>query len=84
MKKLKLNEVERDRLLSSEMLHFMGGIQQSVCEANAPSCSCSCYYANSGGSSIVDNSNANAVNGYHSENGDNQYIVHATGVANHA
>jgi hypothetical protein len=37
------------------------------------SCTCSCYYANSGGSSIEGNKNANYGSGYSSTSGCNAY-----------
>lgn len=53
MKRLKLNAKEVDLLSAKEMNFVKGGA----------SCACSCYYAESGGSSIDANGDANAALG---------------------
>ena len=64
LNKLKLNTLSKLQLKNRELSQIKGG-----------GCTCSCYYANHGGSSPQDNSNANygLGNGY-SPNGCNQYI----------
>ncbi|MGP1446818.1 MAG: hypothetical protein ACTTKO_04710 [Candidatus Limimorpha sp.] len=56
MKNLKLNKLNR---ISDELKNAVRGGEQ-------PCCSCGCCYANSGGSSIADNGNANKEHGWHS------------------
>lgn len=53
MRRLKLNAKEVDLLSAKEMNSVKGGA----------SCACSCYYAESGGSSIDANGDANAALG---------------------
>ncbi len=53
MKRIKLNRIEVDILSAKEMNVVKGGT----------SCACSCYYAESGGSSIDANGDANAALG---------------------
>ncbi|MCI1779802.1 MAG: TIGR04149 family rSAM-modified RiPP [Bacteroidales bacterium] len=66
MKKLKLTNLENNNLSEKEMNNLRGGNW---------TCGCSCYYANSGGSSSGDNADANADigPGAHSRQGNNQY-----------
>lgn len=63
MKSLKLNAVENKVLTTKEMSSVKGG---------GWTCTCSCYYAGSGGASIEDNGNANlsSPGGKVSEKGD--------------
>ena len=49
MKSLKLNQIEKNVLSTNEMNQVKGG----------RACTCSCYWANNGGSSIRDNKVAN-------------------------
>lgn len=58
MKSIKINHIESSHLSEAEMAHLEGG-------AN---CGCACRFADSGGSSTIDNKNANAANGWHSPN----------------
>lgn len=69
MKSLKLNNLENSSLNEKEMNHITGGENWI--------CSCSCYYANNGGSSDLDNGFANSEipGGGHSTNGDNHLQV---------
>ena len=70
MHSLKLNSQERMSLSKKEMNLLNGGNWI---------CTCSCYYAGNGGSSIDDNMSANAVNTdpdkNQSKNGDNSHAV---------
>lgn len=50
IKRIKLNALSAEGLRQKEMNAIVGGTRI---------CSCSCYYANSGGSSSSDNKNAN-------------------------
>jgi natural product precursor len=65
MKSLKLNVLASENLSKVEMNQVKGG----VC------CSCSCAYAESGGSSTGDNANANYRLGTESETGDNARTI---------
>ena len=57
--KLKLNKISK-----KEMVEIKGGYDISgVCVT--PSCSCCCFYANSGGSSTNTNCSANSASGLH-------------------
>lgn len=49
MKTLNVNQIEKNRLSKKEMHAVSGG----------NSCGCGCHYASSGGSSTMDNGNAN-------------------------
>lgn len=67
IKRFKLNVLSAEKLRQKEMNAIVGG----------RACGCSCYYANSGGSSSTDNMNANyAVGDYgiNSTQGCNQYF----------
>ena len=66
LSKLRLTQLSKAELEARQMNALKGG----------QLCSCSCYYANSGGSSSTDNSNANYKGGndYRSVNGCNQYV----------
>ncbi len=66
MKSLKLNAVESCKLTQKEMNCVKGGW----------SCSCSCYYAGNGGSSIEANgeANLNTPGGRESEKGESKWI----------
>lgn len=68
IKRFKLNALSAERLRQKEMCTLVGGVTI---------CSCSCYYANSGGSSSNDNSGANYKigNGAYSTVGCNQYVM---------
>lgn len=70
MKKLKLNQVERNNLTNKEMNNLKGG---------AWLCTCSCYWADQGGASIQENAKANALipGGGHSTEGGNQWGMYA-------
>lgn len=57
MKTLKLNHMEKSRLSEKEMQLLTGGVG---------SCGCGCVYAEQGGSSKTDNSNANYDGNLHS------------------
>ena len=61
--KLKLNEISNDSLSTRQMRTIKGG----------NTCTCSCYWADRGGSSSYDNCFANhdLGDGYYSEHGDN-------------
>lgn len=66
--KIKLNNLSKNSLDNREMKELKGG----------RSCSCSCYYANAGGSSTNDNRYANynlGDGGGKSINGDNYYTI---------
>jgi natural product precursor len=69
LSKLKLNVLSENNLLEREMNVLRGG---EHC------CTCSCYWANSGGSSSSDNSRANykipSLGGGYSKQGDNCYM----------
>ena len=62
LSKLKLNAVAESRLAEREMNALRGGGQPG-------NCTCSCYYAGSGGASIIDNSDANIAEGLQSPYG---------------
>lgn len=68
MKKLKLNYFETNKLSKEQQNSIIGGDW---------TCTCSCYYADNGGSSEMDNGCANAEigPGGHSTKGDNHYCV---------
>jgi natural product precursor len=70
--KLKLNVLSQANLLEREMNALKGG---------AHCCTCSCYYANSGGSSSEDNAAANyrIAPGAGSTTGDNEYAYSGGG-----
>lgn len=58
LRKLKLQQMEKDRISSSSMNQLFGG---------SDNCSCGClYYGKSGGSSSADNAAANEAHGYFS------------------
>lgn len=65
LQKIKLNKLAENSLANREMKELKGG---NYC------CSCSCAYANNGGSSIDANRDANMDYGYHSRTGSNSYI----------
>lgn len=68
IKRIKLNALSAEGLRQKEMNAIVGGTRI---------CSCSCYYANSGGSSSSDNKNANYAlgdGGGVSYQGCNQYF----------
>jgi natural product precursor len=68
LSKLKLNALSEANLLDREMNVLRGGDRV---------CGCSCYYANSGGSSSGDNRTANhglGNDGGYSTSGCNQYV----------
>ena len=67
MKNIKLNILEKERIANKELNYIKGG-------APGDSCSCSCYYSNSDGSSIKDNGYANHAGGKRSEEG--AYVIH--------
>ncbi len=56
MKNVKLNKLNR---INKELKNAVRGGEQ-------PCCSCGCCYANSGGSSVAGNGNANMAQGLHS------------------
>lgn len=58
MKSLKANRIEKDNLTKKEMDCVKGG----------NSCGCGCHYENNGGSSTMDNGNANYENNLWSKN----------------
>ena len=70
MKNLKLNALASESLSKVEMNHVRGG-------SNERCCSCSCAYANSGGSSTGSNASANYKigDGGHSITGSNSTTV---------
>ena len=57
--KLKLNQLSKGEMGNKEMNYLKGGSD----------CGCSCYYKDSGGSSVQDNGNANLANDQHSYGG---------------
>ncbi len=63
MKRFKLNALAQQTIQQKEMDALLGG----------QSCSCSCYWAGQGGSSINDNNMANYQYGYSSGQGCNQF-----------
>lgn len=67
MKTLKVNKIEKNYLSVKEMTQLKGG--------DTWICSCSCLYADKGGSSTRDNGHANGLlgPGGHSEGGDNEF-----------
>ena len=72
-KKIKLNLLSANNLRAKQMNDLIGG---------SPSCSCSCYYEGTGGSSTEANGNDNyyiGENGGHSTQGCNQYYVSGVG-----
>lgn len=70
MKKIKLIELEKHQLTHQAMNTIHGGA----------SCACSCYYAESGGSSIDANGNANAaLGGVASEKGRYRVLIYENG-----
>ena len=66
MTKIKLTNLVANKLSKSDLQSIKGG---ETC------CSCSCAYANNGGSSTSDNGYANAGNGWSSKTGDNAFKV---------
>jgi len=68
MNELKLNKLANNALNNEEMHHTRGG----EC---VMACGCSCYYANSGGSSTRQNGCANAEKGIHSPKGEHTYFL---------
>ena len=70
MKNLKLSNLETQKLNEREMGMLHGG---TVITVIFQSCTCSCYYADQGGSSIEDNRDANHKNGQYSGDGDNEH-----------
>lgn len=66
LEKIKLNKLAGNNLADREMKEIKGGSWV---------CSCSCAYADSGGSSIEANRDANADNNYHSTSGCNCYYA---------
>ncbi len=68
MKSLKLNKQKFAQLTPEESNNAKGGATISI---RVRSCGCSCYYANSGGSSSFDNGHANSGQVTISENGNN-------------
>lgn len=56
--KLKLNQLSKAELDKRELNSLIGG------NPVGDNCGCGCYYAGSGGSSSVDNTNANIAGGY--------------------
>jgi natural product precursor len=75
MKKLlKLNALNEQCIEKKQMNALRGGKQEKK-EESDELCTCSCYYANNGGSSSIDNSKANYnIGGGHSIQGDNCYV----------
>jgi natural product precursor len=65
MKNLKLNTLAQNAMKEKEMHQIKGGA----------GCGCSCYYANSGGSSSADNGCANSAHGWYSHKGTNEAYV---------
>jgi len=67
LKKIKLNKLSDDALAQRQMKELKGG------EVYYRRCTCSCAYANAGGSSTKDNMSANYHLGYggKSKTGDN-------------
>ena len=61
MKKLNYNVAENNLLNEKEMSSIRGGEPGRVC-------GCACYYRYTGGSSIVDNREANYIHGWSSPN----------------
>ena len=59
----KINILSENNMSNKEMSDLKGG----------NNCSCSCYWANQGGSSIEDNRTANYNSNYQSIDGCNQY-----------
>lgn len=64
-KRFKLNAISAEGLKQKEMNAIVGG----------KACGCSCYYANTGGSSSYCNSGANYSKGYTSTTGCNDYLT---------
>jgi len=60
MKNLKINNLAQQNLSNKEMTAVKGGTCNDIC-------GCGCLYANSGGSSIQANGNANKAGGKWSE-----------------
>jgi natural product precursor len=65
LSKLKLHALNEQNLTEKQMNALRGGT----------TCYCSCYWAGQGGSSELDNRNANYNYGYHSNEGCSQYAV---------
>ena len=65
MKSLKLNQIENNRLSEKEMFHIVGG----------KLCGCGCAYADSGGSSQIDNGHANYDGGKFSTEMGKEYLI---------
>lgn len=64
-KKLSLIEISK-----AEMSKVMGGQETYVCTWNGQEwCGCGCFYQGQGGSSTMDNCNANIDGGYESPGG---------------
>jgi natural product precursor len=63
--KLKLNALNEQDLAEKQMNALRGG----------GNCFCSCYWAGNGGSSELNNRNANYNYGYHSAEGCSQYAM---------
>ena len=66
MKKIKLNALAAQTLSQIEMNAVKGG---------TATCGCSCYYANSGGSSTMDNGYANRATGLKSPKGEKVWFL---------
>lgn len=64
-KKIKLNKLSERALVERQLKGIKGGCQF---------CTCSCAYANQGGSSTQDNKSANFAKGMRSKTGDNSYL----------
>ncbi|GHV58369.1 hypothetical protein FACS1894182_10340 [Bacteroidia bacterium] len=67
LSRLKLNVLSEQSLEQRQMNELRGG------EPYDSTCSCSCYWESSGGSSTADNAETNAKSGYTSSQGCNQY-----------
>ncbi len=70
MSKIKLTNLAKSELAKNELQTVLGGREREVC------CSCSCAYANNGGSSTSDNGYANAGDDKRSKTGDNAFKVY--------
>lgn len=65
---MKLNKIAQDKLSAKEMDAITGGVDRM--------CTCSCYWADRGGSSIEANGGANLGigSGGYSEHGENEHV----------
>jgi hypothetical protein len=65
--------LENQSLNNKEMNKVRGGVDG--CDEGCGSCECSCYYADNGGSSIMDNGVANSDKTLHSKRGETQMCI---------